>query len=589
MPRPDRTAQRRFIAIAAPATLVAGILGAGSAAAVPPQLTSPPRAATAAPTQLTSTVTAATATTAATARPKVPKLAWKACFTAFQCAKAKVPLDYSKPRGRTITIALMRLRATDRAHRIGSLFVNPGGPGDPDDSGDSGVEFIQTDARQVYSAKLRARFDIVGFDPRFSGASGPFATCATNREMGGWLDEYYVRPPFPFTPAQELKTHSDYQKYTALCAKHSPFLAYASTANVARDLDLLRQAVHDKKLSYVGYSYGSILGQTYAALFPKKVRTLTIDGVLDAKKWSTGTPEQSKTVPFTTRIDSALGASAAFDQFTALCDKAGPVACPFTKDGQAREKFDALANRLKTDPYPVLDGDGLMLDYSLLVDHTLGALSGGPQSWHDSSVTLQETYRGVFGTQPPSAAVADGGLKNLIQRAKSTPRWAAPGTTIGAVGSASMDTPVDNGLAAFSAVVCSDTVNPRSESAWAAAGAAQDLVAPYFGRYWTWAGEQCASWKLPSKGRYLGPYNKATSAPVLVIGTTYDPATPYSGAVAVASRIPKARLLTINGYGHTSLAGRSACAKRVFEKYTLTGRPPARDTVCEQDVAPFSK
>jgi pimeloyl-ACP methyl ester carboxylesterase len=151
-----------------------------------------------------------------------------------------------------------------------------------------------------------------------------------------------------------------------------------------------------------------------------------------------------------------------------------------------------------------------------------------------------------------------------------------------------MDTPIDTRLAAFSAAVCSDTVNPRSESAWAAAGAAQDLVAPYFGRSWTWSAEQCASWKLPSKGRYLGPYNKATSAPVLMIGNTYDPATPYSGAQAAAAAIPKARLLTINGYGHTSLAAPSACANAAFDKYTLTGRVPARGTVCEQDVAPFN-
>jgi pimeloyl-ACP methyl ester carboxylesterase len=558
MPRPARTAQRRFIAIAAPATLVAGILGAGSAAAVPTQLTSTP--------------------TAATAGPKVPKLAWKGCEGRFQCAKATVPLDYSKPRGRTITIALTRLPATDRAHRIGSLFVNPGGPGG------SGVDFVKGAARDVYSAKLRARFDIVGFDPRFIGASRPLATCASDAETTKLLGDL---PAFPITPAQELQTHSAYQKYNALCAKRSPFLAYASTANVARDLDLLRRAVHDKKLSYVGYSYGSILGQTYAALFPKKVRALTIDGVLDAKKWSTGTPKQSKTVPFTTRIDSALGASAAFDQFTELCDKIGTGGCAFANGGQAREKFDALANRLKTDPFPLPDSGGAVLDYPSLVSATLGVLYD-PLSWRDFADSLESVYQAVFGTQLRSAAVADGqkGAKSLIQRAKSAPRWAAPGTTTGTAGTAA-EPPIDSGIAAFSSVACSDTVNPRSEGAWAAAGAAQDLVAPYFGRAWTWAGEQCASWKLPGKGRYLGPYNKATSAPVLVIGNTYDPATPYSGAQAAAA-IPKARLLTINGYGHTSLAAPSACANAAFDKYTLTGRTPARGTVCEQDVAPFN-
>jgi pimeloyl-ACP methyl ester carboxylesterase len=387
---------------------------------------------------------------------------------------------------------------------------------------------------------------------------------------------------FPLTRAEERLTHRTNRQYVALCARRSPFLAYASTANVARDMDLLRQAVGDRKLNYVGYSYGSILGQTYAALFPSKVRALTIDGVIDAQKWSTGSRGQSRRVPFTTRIGSAIGAYATFQQFTQLCDKAGPDDCAFATGGEARAKFDKLANRLKTEPYPLPDGSGVV-DYSVLVDATLGALYN-PPDWQDFAAQVQAVYAAVFPADLSTKGTTDDAAKALIRRAAAAPRWSVPGLEA----QAADDRPIDSGFAAFLAVSCSDSINPRSERAWAVAGAAQDRVAPYFGRDWTWAGEPCASWQLPAPGRYLGPYNRATSSPVLVIGNVYDPATPYSGARAAASAIPKARLLTINGYGHTSLAAPSACANAAFDAYTISGRLPARGAVCGQDVAPFT-
>jgi pimeloyl-ACP methyl ester carboxylesterase len=559
MPRLTRTSLRGFTAVAAPLVLIAGLLAADPAAAAP----------------VGATASSLTAAGAPPGAPPVPRLTWTDCDDGFQCATAKVPLDHAKPRGRAISLALIRLPATDRRHRIGSLFVNPGGPGG------SGVDFVRF-ARELYSASVRARFDIVGFDPRFIGGSRPLATCASDQE---YLGLYQDLPVFPITRAQEQRAHRANQQYTALCARRSPFLAYASTANVARDLDLLRAAVGDRKLSYVGYSYGCILGQTYAALFPGKVRALTIDGVIDAQKWSTGSRRQSRRVPFTTRIGSALGASATFGQFTKLCDQAGPDACAFTADGDAAAKFERLANRLKTHPYQLPD-DGPLLDYARLVDATLGVLYG-PLDWQAFAVELQDVYAAVFATdvRTTAAGPADAGAKALIQRAAAAPRWGLPGYR----STPAADLPIDSGFAAFLAVSCSDSINPRSVRAWAVAGATQDRVAPYFGRDWTWAGEPCASWSLPSPGRYLGPYTRATSSPVLVIGNTYDPATPYSGARAAAAAIPQARLLTINGYGHTALAAPSACATAAFDAYTINGRLPVRGAVCGQDVAPFSQ
>jgi pimeloyl-ACP methyl ester carboxylesterase len=542
MPRFAHTSLRRFAALTAPLALVAGLLAAAPASAVP------------------------------TGGPLVPALTWTGCDDGFECATATVPLDYAKPHGRTISLALTRLPATDRAHRIGSLFLNPGGPGG------SGADFVRY-AREFYSAQLRARFDIVGFDPRFIGASRPLATCASDQE---YLDLVGDLPVFPITRAEEDQAHRAWAQYTALCAQRAPYLAYASTANVARDLDLLRAAVGDRKLSYVGYSYGSILGQTYAALFPGRVRALTIDGVIDAQKWSTGTPAQSHRVPFTTRMKSALGSYATYEQFTRLCDQAGPTNCPLATGGRTRAKFDRLAEHLKTEPFPFPDGP--VVDYALLVDATRGALYNVPD-WPVLAGEIQDVYTAVFSaglrnTAPAEAAAAPtASAKALVRRAEQVPRLATSAEPAAA--------PLD-GYAGFLSVGCSDAVNPRSERAWAAAGAAQDRVAPYFGRNWTWIGEPCASWSLPSPGRYLGPYDRPTSSPLLVVGNLYDPATPYSEAQVVADTVPGARLLTVNGYGHTSLAAPSACATAVFDAYTISGRLPARGTVCGQDLAPFT-
>jgi pimeloyl-ACP methyl ester carboxylesterase len=489
-----------------------------------------------------------------------PSLNWSDCGDGFQCAEATVPLDYTRPRGRTISIAMIKLPATDPARRIGSLFTNPGGPGG------SGVADIREFGRSRYSAQVRARFDVVGFDPRFIGESRPAATCADDEQAAAILGRVARAP---WTAAREKETYDAYAQYTALCAKNSPYLAYASTANVARDLDRLRQAVGDRKLNYVGYSYGSILGQTYAALFPARIRSLTIDGVIDAQAWSTGRPGEASRVPFDARLGNAASAYATFRQFMVTCDSSGTANCAFA--GDARAKFDRLATHLKTHTVTL---EGEQLDYSVLVEGMLSILYD-PTTWGENAQVLQLVYDTAF---PPAAsaratrpAVTAAQVKAF---AAASPRLAGPA--------------LDSGIAATHAVACSDTLSPHGLRAWAQAGARLDRRAPYFGRAWTWTWAGCSSWRLPAPGRYLGPYDRATSSPVLVVGNTYDPATPYSGAQAVARRLPGARLLTIKGYGHTSLAAPSACAQAAFDAYLISGSLPARGTVCNQDVAPFS-
>ncbi len=525
--------------------------------------------------------------------PSVPALNWTNCGDTFECATARVPLDHTRPTGPSITIALTRLPASDPAHRIGSLFINPGGPGG------SGTELVRA-APFIYSDQVRARFDVVGFDPRFLGASRPLATCATDQEFVGAFGRL---PLFPITKDDERAVDRAYKDYNRKCAKRSPFLAYGSTADVARDLDLLRQAVGDPKLNYAGYSYGTMIGQTYAALFPDKLRSMTLDGVIDAQLWSTGAPGQDG-VPFSTRLGSAAGSDDAFAQFTRLCDEAGPAQCGLAGSIDAKTKFAQLAARLKTDPLVLPDDQGT-IDYSVLVSATLNELYQ-PLDWGWFSEQLQTLYDVVVNDDGDFAVPAAGRSGARAATAGSSPGLVAAEAVVAKARAVSWTAPFgpkpspdadpgpgpgpafDNDQALSLSVACSDSLNPRSEHAWAKTGAEQDQLYPYFGRAWTWQGEGCATWQLPGNGAYLGPYDQATSAPVLVVGNRHDPATPYLGARTVADRLPGARLLTVNGYGHTSLAMPSACATAVFDAYLIGGTLPAVGTTCGQDVAPFT-
>ena len=207
-------------------------------------------------------------------------VAWQPCRDGFQCATVRAPLDYDNPGGAKVSLSVIRRPAATRSERIGSLMVNPGGPGV------SGVDFVR-DLVKFLPPVLRARFDVVGFDPRGVRRSTPVRCFNTAAEADA------VRPPFtfPVTPAEEQLQHRYLTRLGAACARHAgAILAHVSTADVARDMDFLRAALGDRRMSYWGISYGSMLGQTYANLFPDKVRALVIDGVIDPARGSVAAP-----------------------------------------------------------------------------------------------------------------------------------------------------------------------------------------------------------------------------------------------------------------------------------------------------------
>jgi pimeloyl-ACP methyl ester carboxylesterase len=330
-----------------------------------------------------------------------------------------------------------------------------------------------------------------------------------------------------------------------------------STADVARDMDLLRQAVGDTKLTYDGVSYGSYLGNVYANLFPGKVRALIVDGVLDPVAWATGRPPSGALLPFSTRLGSAHGADGTLEHFFDRCDAAGPARCAFAPG--SRMKFARLDARAKRGPIPNGPGGG-PLTYDVFNNIVLGQLYDS-FAWDGFAAALQEIYDATFSPSAASSA-------------------AAPALSAAAFA-------YDNGFDAFLGVACADTVNPRDPAAWPRAIARQAQPAPYFAVNWGYASEPCSTWPVVNEDHYLGPFDRATAAPVLVIGNRWDPATPYHGAKTVDELLPRSRLLTLDYAGHTSW-GSSRCVNRYVTDYLVAGALPPVGTACKADFEPFS-
>jgi pimeloyl-ACP methyl ester carboxylesterase len=505
---------------------------------------------------LTATLLGAPARAAAPPAPAA--VAWAACEDGFECATVPAPLDYDRPRGAQIALSLLRLPAADPGRRIGSLLLNPGGPGG------SGVDFAREAAR-VLPAELRARFDIVGFDPRGIYRSTPLRCFDTYEQAVA------VLPPFPYpqTPAEEQAQRVSDDKLAAACARHGgAILGHMSSADAARDMDLLRERLGDRKLTYLGYSYGSLLGQNYANLFPSRVRALVIDGVVDPVAWATGHGREGRTVPVGTRIGSADGAARTLGEFFRLCDAAGP-ACAFS--GHASRRYAALAQRLRGNPATIVDpfsGETFTFTYNDLIAVTLSALYQA-QSWPDLAYFLDDVQRQVS----PAA------LGRRLATIRATLGLAAPAQE-----------QYPNDVEGSPGVTCSDTVNPRSLQDWQRSADVAEHRHGYFGRIWNWAWSACRSWPATAgQDRHLGPWTARTSAPVLVVGNYFDPATRYQGAVAAARLLPNSRLLSYAGWGHAAyfIAG-NPCVDTTVTRYLLTSRVPAAGTVCRPERSPFA-
>jgi pimeloyl-ACP methyl ester carboxylesterase len=494
---------------------------------------------------------------AAPAEGSAATIGWAECRDGFECAQVPVPLDHDEPQGEQIGLSVIRLPAGDPSQRLGSLMLNPGGPGG------SGVEFVRQ-VGKFMPLELRARFDIVGFDPRGINLSTPLRCFATFDEA------LSVLPPFAFpdTPEEEQTLRESDDRLSAACAESGGAVRdQMSSADVARDMDLLREAFGDDEVNFLGFSYGSVLGQNYANLFPERVGAFVIDGVVDPIAWSTGYGQDAASTPVASRIGSAAGAQATLDEFFRLCDAAG-TDCAFSGNSGAR--FAALVDRLRAQPLIVTDpvtGEQFTVTYNDVIALTLGVLYA-PVIWPDVAFFFADLEQQV---SPAALGLRLAGIRSGLGLAPAAQEQ-YPNFVEGSPG-----------------VTCSDSVNPRSFEAYQAAADEAEARDGRFGRIWNWTWSSCLSWPTTAgEDRYLGPWTAETATPVLVVGNRFDPATPYSGAVAAADLLPGSRLLTYAGWGHTAFfSAGNYCVDSIVTRYLVTGELPEDGTVCQPEGSPF--
>jgi len=456
-------------------------------------------------------------------------LAWSSC-TGGECAKLKVPIDYANPAGDSIQLALLRVKARSSNQRIGSLVVNPGGPGG------SGVDFARR-AAEVVTADVRRRYDIVGFDPRGVGRSAPI-DCLSDRD----LDAFLGTDPTPDTPAEEQSFITEAKKLADGCAAKNPkTIAHVSTVDAAKDMDVLRAALGEPKLNYLGFSYGTYLGTIYADLFAAKSGRMVLDGAVPPDQ----TSQQAN-------LGQAKGFETATQAYVADCVTARD--CPV---GQSVDEGMAwirdFLKGLDSAPLPVTD------------DQNVTQLT---EAWGSSGIAYAMYSKEAWPSLTEALKDAKNGDGNALMRLADSYAQRTPGGQY-----------QNNIMEAIYAVNCldkPDTADPAQVEAFAAEAV---KVAPTWGRFLAWSSVPCGVWPVKPTGQ---PHTVSApgSGPIVVVGTTRDPATPYESAVHLRQQLAHGVLVTYDGDGHTAYPRSSTCVDKAVDDYLLNGTPPQDGVKC---------
>jgi pimeloyl-ACP methyl ester carboxylesterase len=466
-----------------------------------------------------------------------------------------------------IQLAVIRHPATDPAERIGSLFFNPGGPGTPGTS-DLPLEYA------LFPAAVRQRFDIISWDPRGTGNS----TAATCFPTPADEAKFFAGLPvgFPVGPAQQHTWISLYQQLGKLCEQTNPaLLAHVSTAETARDLDLLRQAVGDPVLNYYGISYGTYLGATYANLFPSKVGAMVLDGNVNPVAWAM--PQQAGGIALSTsvRLESDLGSAVTLGQFLRLCGQAPASDCKFSAGTAAATtvKYAQLLRYLRAHPVTTSIP-------------AFGNTPATPALTFTYAFTLNFIHEDLFVTRPvPGLAPGWAYGAFALQTLWTASHAASPAHTTAAAPAAQASGPLPQW--GYS-ILCADSPNPRNPGDYQAEAAFAQARAGALGLVLAWEDEPCAGWRATDADGYFGPWDHPTAHPLLLIGNTYDPATPYQDSLAMEQQLASARLLTLDGYGHTELDNPSSCVQDYQAAYLINGTLPPPGTACQPNQQPFT-
>jgi pimeloyl-ACP methyl ester carboxylesterase len=458
--------------------------------------------------------------------PSTGRIAWTSCGGGFQCGSVKVPLDYAHPDAGTIDIALNRKPATVPAQRIGSLLINPGGPGA------SGIDWIAASAPAF--AVLNRKFDLVGFDPRGIGRSAP-VRCLD----GPHMDTFVALDGVLDDPQEKAAAIQADKDFAAGCARLSgKVLPFVDTVSAARDLDVMRTTLGDDKLTYLGFSYGTYLGENYAHLFPTRIRAMVLDAVLD---------------PSLSADDLNISQAASFEQnlqaFLSDCNAHRSIAprCVLAESGDPASKVNGLMQRLDTTPLPV--GNRLLTRAMALTG--LERELYDQSTWPDLAIGLNQADEG-HGTL-------------LLNFADSYLKRHPNGT-------------YDNEIEANYAVNCLDHPALTAISAYDQLSPAYANASPFFGPSFQYSNLPCAYWPARPTG-HARPLTADGAPPILLVGGTNDPATPYAWAVAAHKQLAGSVLVTRDGNGHGSY-GVSLCATLAEVTYLASLRLPSEGTVC---------
>ncbi|MBV9592970.1 MAG: alpha/beta fold hydrolase [Actinobacteria bacterium] len=443
----------------------------------------------------------------------------------FECGKVSVPLDYNDPTGKTISIQVVKVHDTQQKNRLGSLVINPGGPGA------SGLSTPLYLAGSISDDVLK-RFDLIGYDPRGVGLSNPIQCISDAQKDAVTSLDVDVRTTAGVAAAKAL-----YGPIIQSChTKYAAGLGDYNTLYAAMDLDKIRAALGEDQLTYLGYSYGTALGFSYAHLYPTKIRTAVLDGAVD---------------PGVNLIDSignqTLGFEAAFNQFAADCVTKQSCAAM----GQPLAAVTALVNQANINPIKTSDkSDSRTADGGVVMYAVLDALYS-QQSW-----------------QPLGQAIIDaqhGDAKGVFQLADEYSERNSDGSH-------------SNILDAYITTLCNDQSTLPTDAQIQAAATQWAAQAPLFGVWGANELFECDGW--PPSGHPLPPATATGSKPILVIGNTHDPATPYAGAQHLTTALTTGVLLTWQGQGHTAYLSGSTCIDSKVNAYLINGTTPAVGTVC---------
>ncbi|MFE0417318.1 alpha/beta hydrolase [Streptomyces tendae] len=463
------------------------------------------------------------------------KLTWRDCgVPGFQCATMKAPLDYAEPGEGDVRLAVARKKATGPGKRLGSLLVNPGGPGG------SAIGYLQQYAGIGYPAKVRAQYDMVAVDPRGVARSEP-VECLDGPEM-----DAYTRTDVTPDDARETDELVDaYKEFAEGCGADAPkLLRHVSTVEAARDMDVLRAVLGDEKLTYVGASYGTFLGATYAGLFPDRTGRLVLDGAMDPSL-----PARRL------NLEQTEGFETAFQSFAKDCVRQPdcPLGDKNTTPDQVGKNLKAFFDDLDAKPLPAGDADGRKLTESLATTGVIAAMydEGAWQQLRESLTSAIKEKDGaglLILSDSYYEREADGGYSNLM--------FANAAVNC-------LDLP-----AAFSSPDEVRAALPDFEKA-----------SPVFGEGLAWSSLNCAYWPVKPTGE---PHRieAAGATPIVVVGTTRDPATPYRWAEALSDQLSSGHLLTYEGDGHTAYGRGSTCIDSAINTYLLRGTAPEDGKRC---------